>query len=204
MYVQLRSVKHIEEHGKLASKQPGDWVNVGKQQALRWLADGSAYIPSQKITELTSDDCGVYVRGKAPSDLADSKLPITEGEGAELEYPKTLLWTPSLRLRGELVPVGFHLLETWQVAAPLWDYRELACHIGTDEERGQTEDVIRDLRVPLYDTRLMFVKRCGDTRELFDAWGAEGGDEKLAFLRALYQNPVLMLALPVTWKGKME
>ena len=206
MWVQLRTIKHVEEHGKVKSKQPGDWVNVGKQQALRWLADLSAYIPAQKITELTSEDCGLYIRGKAPTDLelSESKLGITEGDGAELKYPKTLLWKPSLRLRGELVPVGFHLLTKWQLAVPLWDYKELACHIGTEEERERTEAVIRELRVPLYDTRLMFVKRCGDTRRLIDVWQAEEGDERLAFLRALYQVNPLILALPITWKGKME
>lgn len=205
MWVQIRTVKHVESHGKTVARHPGDWVQVGKQQAMQWLADGSAWVPPQRITELVTKDCGICIRGKAPADfeLRDSKLGVTEGDGASLPYPMTLLWKPSLRLRGEMMPVGFHLLKTWQVAAPLWDYKELACHIGSEEERAQTKELIRDLRVPLYDTRLIFVKRCGDTRELIDQWNQEEGEEKLAFLRALWKVKPLILALPVTWKGKM-
>jgi hypothetical protein len=173
---------------------------------MQWLADGSAWVPPQRITELVTKDCGVYVRGRKPGDfsLSVGDVGVTEGDGAELPYPMTLLWKPGLKLRGEMIPVGFHLLKTWQVAAPLWDYRELACHVGSEEEKEKTKAVVRDLRVPLYDTRLIFVKRCGDTRALIDLWKQEEGDEKLAFLRALYQVKPLILALPVTWKGKME
>ena len=173
---------------------------------MQWLADGTARVPSQRITELMTKDFGVYIRGRKPDDFeySDSKLGVTEGEGLDLPYPMTLLWNPKLRLRGELVPVGFHLLNTWQVAAPLWDYKELACHVGTDDDRECTQDVVRDLRMPLYDTRLIFVKRCGDTKALIDTWREEEGDEKHAFLRALYKVKPLILALPVTWKGRME
>ena len=151
-----------------------------------------------------AEGCGIRIMGRKPPDfeLSESKLGLKDGDGIDLPYPQTLLWHPSLRLRGEMVPVGFHLLNTWQIAAPLWDYRELACHIADEGDKERTEALVGDLRVPLYDTRLMFVKRCGDTQELIDCWKEEG-EGKLAFLRALYQVKPLILALPITWKGKM-
>ncbi len=53
--------------------------------------------------------------------------------------------------------------------------------------------------MPVYDTRLMFIRRCHATRELVDEWVAEDGHRGLAFLRALYRVKPLVLALPTTW-----
>jgi len=97
--------------------------------------------------------------------------------------------------------VGFGLLDVWELAVPLCDYQTLAIHLGSDEEKERTKAVIRDLRVPLYDTRLMFVKHCQNTVDLFSRWQkeCESSDERLAFLRALYQVKPFILALPMTW-----
>lgn len=45
MWVQLRTVKCVEYHGKLVKREPGDWVQVGQLQAMRWLVDLSVRHP---------------------------------------------------------------------------------------------------------------------------------------------------------------
>ena len=209
IWVQLTTTKQIDypTPGKKEQYTAGDWVPVGSQLAKSWLADGSARIPPQRVTELIGGDYGiVVVRGSKGliNQSGETEIKAIESDRPVLEYPLTLLWHPQALLRHELLPVGFSLLDTWQVACPLWDYDILASQISDEEDRQRTKVVIRDLRVPLYDTNLMYVKRCGDTERLIDLWNAEmeGGDEKLAFLRALYQVKPLILALPITWTGK--
>jgi len=178
---------------------------VGQQLAKAWLADGSAWIPPQRVTELIGDDHGIVVLNASAEMIkrsGETEIKATESDKPKLAYPLTLLWNPQALLRHELLPVGFSLLKTWQVACPLWDYEILASQVGSPEDRERTKAVVKDLRVPLYDTNLMYVKRCGDTERLIDQWNAEQGDEKLAFLRALYMVKPLILALPITWTGK--
>jgi len=62
--------------------------------------------------------------------------------------------------------------------------------------------VVFDMRVQVYDTRVIFARKCRDTDALFAAWGKEkarGVDERLAFLRALHRVVPLVNALPPTW-----
>ena len=182
-------------------------MDVGQQVALSWIADGSAWIPPQRVTELIGDDQGIVVLNASAEMVnksGETDIRTVESERPMLAFPMTLLWKPQALLRHELLPVGFSLLRTWQVACPLWEYDTLASQVGGEDERERTKAVIRDLRVPLYDTNLIYVKRCGDTERLIDEWNAEmdGGDDKLAFLRALYQVKPLILALPITWTGK--
>jgi hypothetical protein len=94
------------------------------------------------------------------------------------------------------------LLDRWQLAVPLIDYTTLACNVGSEEERQCTKQIIHDLRVPLYDTRMIFVKRSPDTTALIREWREEckpGDDERLAFLRVMYRRCPFVLPLPATW-----
>lgn len=120
--------------------------------------------------------------------------------------PKTLLWNPEVPLRLELLPAGFRFLDHWHVAAPLYDYNTLAFQHGTLEERTRTMALIGDLRVPLYETRALFLRQCPEVDALLEAWAYEredGTDERLAFHRALWRVKPLILPLPITWiEGK--
>jgi len=103
--------------------------------------------------------------------------------------------------------ICFKLLQRWQVAIPLWNYETLAAQVGTEEERERTKAVIRDLRVPLRDTRLVFMRRCAQTRELTNVWREEltnSTDERLAFLRALYRIKPVICDLPASWTGNVR
>ena len=98
-----------------------------------------------------------------------------------------------------------HLLDTWEIIVPMWDYSELAAGIGTEEQRAKVKATVRDLRVPLYDTRLMFVRKTDSTERLFAEYNKElsaGMDDKLAFLLALYRVKPFIMPTPLTWTGR--
>lgn len=210
MWIKLLAIKQIDVRGQKHTCHPGDWVDIGKQTARRWIAAGEAEVPSMKKSGLIAEDAGAVVRGDmlAGSILltkyAEGLTVIEAGRELEIPFARTLFFKAPAPIRPELFPIGFHLLETWEVVIPLFDYNVLACHIGTEEERARTENIIHDLRVPLYDTRLMFMRDCGNTKRLLKTWAVEtesGDDERLAFLRALYQVKPFVLALPTTWLG---
>lgn len=185
----------------------GDWVDVGKQTALRWIAHNEAWVPEMRVDAfMNTKDAGVVIteHGQVGAQvLSDFKDQISIDFGRpRLEWTKTLLWNPQTRLRVSLLPIGFHLLETWQVACPLLPYERLANTEGSRDEQERTKQVIHDLRVPLYNPDLLFAKRCDDTEYLMSCWEEERVDSSnkyLSLLRAIYTSKPLILALPCTW-----
>jgi len=205
MWIQLLAPKSIEQHGVRKTYYPGDWVNVGKMSAQRWIAEGQARDPNniEGFTSLAGFGV-VAIGGGDVGILSSKKIEVEYGE-PRLPWPKTLLWDPPVCLRLNLLPVGISLLDIWQVAVPLYDYDVLAKDVGSDEDRQMTANVVHDLRVPLYNPGMVFVRRCADTQMLIDSWVMErsgGSDNRLAFLRALYQTKPMVLALPTTWTGE--
>ena len=204
VWVQLCTTKAIEEQGKMRLYSPGEWVKVGKQLALKWIAAGDAW--NFRLGNVAPSGCGIAARGKVPEgDYLG--LPVsTEGDG--LRWPRTLLWDASrLNLRSNILPAGFGLLSKWQVVAPVFSYDVLARDISSDEDKALTRKIIRDLRVPVYDTRMVFLRRCRDTQRLLALWKQEGerlnGDEKLAFMRAAYAVKPTICAAPSSWTQKL-
>jgi hypothetical protein len=45
MWVQLTSMQYVDENGQQKRKIPGDWVNVSKHQARKWIKAGQACAP---------------------------------------------------------------------------------------------------------------------------------------------------------------
>ena len=204
VWVQLTQSIHMEEKGRMVQKHAGDWIQVGKQYAQHLVIEGKAIspFPETTVVEEPEGTSGIMVfgRGDAPEvgvETADDGL-------WELRWHKTGFFDTSAKVNNVMFPVGFGLLNQWEIAVPLWDYRKLARdEEGADEdELTYTASVIRDLRVPMYDIRLMFVRRCEATRRLFETWEGEGQYTRLSFLRSLYRVKPLVLALPVTWTGQ--
>lgn len=203
MYVQLRATKDVIIDGNVARCYAGDWVEVGKQTALRWLAAGDAWVPEAKLAGTLPADSGVLILGDEGAREQIGRL-VDRGQvragGPSLPFAHTMLWSPALPFPRHLIGAGFHLLRRWQMVAPLWSYDELAAHAGTERARAVAAELLRDLRVPLYDTRLIFARRLAVTRKLIDGWDrwrGELGDERLAFLCALYETKPVMCALPM-------
>lgn len=222
MYIQLKTTRHIRRAGIQITYRPGDWLevgtDVGRQSAMQWVAEGAAHLPqlpeaerfraislARSVSEEELASWGAVVRGtpleSVRTHLPTKHLKVVEGD-KELPFDSTLLWKPPAPLRQELLPIGFLRLERgWQIAVPLLSYEKLACTIGDAKDQARTRKVIPDLRIMLYDTRLMFVKKCADTERLMRIWAQEPGDERLAFLRALFAVKPIICALPQKWVG---
>lgn len=207
MWVKLKVIKYLDIRGKSAKYQPGDWVKVPSNQGRLWISQGDAEIPGGAVDQLVEKVSGVIFTGSAEAAkklVAPYKLTGTEGEPA-LKFQKTLWLDGSVPVRPEFIPVGFSLLDKWQVAIPLYSYDVLASNVGTEEEQVATKAVIRDLRVPLYDTRLVFIRRDPETEflvELYTGHLKDGVNALHALLRAIYQAKPFILALPATWNSK--
>jgi hypothetical protein len=204
VWVQLRQAKYITQQGRRVPFQAGDWVEIGRATALEWIADGSAVARDTALTRVQAPKggAGIMLFGAKKNDSGpDAGVPVATDSVWELRWEKTLFLQHGAPLVAALIPAGFLLLDRWEVAVPLWDYRKLAIEEGTDEDRARTAQVIRDLRVPMYDTRAIFVKRCEAGTALIEQWMAESPD-RLGFLRAMYRVKPLVVALPVTWTGQ--
>lgn len=116
---------------------------------------------------------------------------------------KVVVAAPDVTVREGDVLHGLRWLDRFEVAAPLRPYSQLALHHGTKPERQATAAVIGDLRQPVYDDRLLFLRRCEGTDALMAAAWEEGcrfnGADGLPFLRALWRTKPLILALPTGW-----
>ena len=207
-WVLLKVNKSVEESGKLVHRHKGDWVEVGKQTAMRWKSQGDCEIPGSDTLDGYAglEHAGIMVTGNDDTartllEKHTDKLNIEYGEPALL-WSKTIIWKPPVSMPWRLVPIALGLLNTWQILAPLCDYRIRAHDIGTDAEKARTKAVIRDLRVKVYETGLIFIRRSSDTERFMDRWRQEfdgGSNRNLAFLRALYKEKPFILALPRTW-----
>lgn len=201
VWIQLTQPKYISVNGRMTLYHPGDWVQTGKQQAIQWIADGSAIPRDASLTRphVEPGSAGIMLFGS--KDKIDVGIPCALDGEWEIRWERTCFMQASAPVQPVLIPIGLQLLDTWQVAVPLVDYRVLAADEGSNEERAYTASVIRDLRVPLYDTRLVFVRRCEEGEALIEQYKAEGMT-RLGFLRAVYRVKPLILALPVTWTGQ--
>lgn len=234
MWVRLTRIAHLDLDGRQRKYHPGDWVEIGKQDAHRMIADGAAELAEgARLGILDHVDAGILSTGPIPRSLIARlgavglpEVPIRLREGAasapwgppaSLPWEYTLLLDPALPLRLELLVAGFRFLERWSGCAPLYSYTELAATVLPETEREATRTLLHDLRVPLYETGAVFLRRGDDSARVLAAWqqeltgsggGASPGGSKAsamgAFLRALYQTRPIWLALPVTWIAGRE
>lgn len=203
VWVRAKSIVHAEENGKIRPYHPGDWLQIGRQQARDCLSRGEIEILKPVVLRSVQDLSGCAIlttESMAEPDLSFFAgtfpgVPIEQHLGNYPEYNRSLLWDTRATLRRELILTGFELLYKWQLAVPLLDYNILAENVGTDEERQKTKAVIHDLRVPIYDCRVIFARQCKETRKLFELWDGS----QLGFLRALYQSRPVVNALPPSW-----
>jgi len=209
-----------DEHGSLTTYHPGDWVPVSKQRAIELLETGQAELPEETQVQraLTEDlsDCGIYLRDGTVRDaqgaLDGLQVDVTEWSGSlRLPYERTLIWHPRQPLQRKQIALGFARIEdtgryaSWEVAAMLRSNELLASQIGSQAERRRTREVIGDLRIPVYESSAVWVRKTPDTEEFVNAWEAEcQGNEcdELMFVRALFRQRVLLCSLPAGWLGR--
>lgn len=123
-------------------------------------------------------------------------------DGWSLPEERVLFVADGVAIPFQMLEAGFGLLDAWEAAAPLWRYGILAQDIGTGSERERTKRVTLDLRVLPYACELLFVRAGGGGERLLQVWREEcegGGDERLAFLRALHIVKPILCTLPADW-----
>lgn len=161
---------------------------------------------------------GVVIRGGA-DEVIESRarraglgvypLPdhLQKGEGS-LPFDKNLIVEAGTRVPWDLLPAAWHFLDRWDAAVPLWKYGVLASDVGTAEEREVTRFVVRDLRVLLHSVELLFVRNNDTGKKLMHSWKLQmevgDGEERLAFLRALYIEKPRLCVLPTTWLAEVH
>jgi 6-pyruvoyl-tetrahydropterin synthase len=107
-----------------------------------------------------------------------------------------------VKIDDKLIKYGFEFLENWQVIAPLRPYSELICKVISDTFHDYLKNKIIDLRVPVYDDRIIFIKTCDDSRNFWDTYLSETNylkNSNVAFSLALWEIKPLILTLPVGW-----
>jgi hypothetical protein len=215
VYVQLVTIQNIpDKHGRLTQRHPGDWVEIGKHLARELLANGDAVVPDaneeREIVIGELDDCGILVRdgyAMEAAALAEKYELKTAGGDAALPFLRTLLWSPTLGLTPKQANLGFARVDGseysgWEMAAMLEGNRMLLCEVGSEADKKRTKEVVGDGRLPVYDVRALWVRRTPNTLRVVGAWVEEmkgGADERHAFARAVYTNPVRLCTLPHRW-----
>jgi len=207
IYVQVTAIKRVERAGVLTTYYPGDWVEVNRGVAKRWLAAGDAVIFNMAETDLLPRHAGAVINRNNKNALqALQQVGVayqTSRSRLQLPYEFTLLWDVAFDLaQPGLIVTGLALLERWEVLAPFYGYDVLASTCGDAESRERTQCLVHDLRVPVYNPRLLFVRDCQRTRQLLRVWQDEGGDNDLSFLRAVYRVKPLINPLPSEWERK--
>lgn len=147
---------------------------------------------------------GIVIRG-ANQELAEmarrKRVAVSVSDEYNLPYSVTL-FLDNVEPDWSLVARGFEQMEHWDVAAPFYRYNLLASELGGVEERRHTEAVCLDLRLLVYEPRLLFVRDTEGGRALLATWREEcvpGFDERLAFLRALHRVKPIFCTLPCNW-----
>lgn len=197
-------VSRLEDDGSRKVYEPGQYFYARNMEVKTLLAIGQIEQPCDVVEIHGLEDCGVVVLN---GDLEGARgalqqaglrdLPVAAGNYQTSLYLRTLFWDTAAPLRPDLIYVGLSRLGNgWQMAAPLLPYELLAANVGTPAERAQTAAVIHDLRVPLYDPRVVFANAAG--RAVLSAMETTG-DRRLALLRAIYQAKPIICALPKTW-----
>lgn len=203
VWVRAKTILHIENNGKMRQVHPGDWCQVGRHQAREWLANNQCEILKREVLTTVQDltNCAIYLKNSNEQERGHISakfpgVPIVDWRGYPAKHGRFLVWDMTAQLRQDLILVGFNLLLKWQCAIPLVGFDVLAEAVGTPVEQEETKTVVHDLRVPMYNPKVIFARRCHETMGLFDRWDGVG---ELSFLRALYQSRPIVNALPPTW-----
>lgn len=210
----LKTVSRYDFNGAYRTYQPGDWFQANNQEMLELLSRVLIQTNSLDIKiSFHEQDVGVMVRGgMLPEHIFDNYgLEARCSDAFELPWERTALWRAKFSLTAEAVALGLMRIDgrdeepTWEMAAMLAHKERLARDIGSESEQARTLEVLGDLRLPVYETGILWVRRTEATEEVIRLWRAEvkaGADEQHAFLRTIYTHRVMLCTLPADWIGQ--
>lgn len=209
----LITLSRYDLSGAYVTYQPGDWFQCNNQE-LRNLLERGMIEAAPKVVqaEYNFHNAGILVRGGEPPAGADEYgLQIERDGHPQLPWELTLLWRAPRHMNALGAALGLTRVQPakddigWEMAVALASHTQLAENVGSSEDRQKTLELLGDLRLPVYDTGAVWVRRTPATEEVIQRWQAElnaGGGELHSFLRALYTTPVLLCTLPEKWIGK--
>jgi hypothetical protein len=203
--------RHSLEGGYLTF-QPGDWFECRNQELLELTQAGLVRTTADVLrVEFVGGDAGVLALPGAvpPSTLGAYGLAMQKGDVLALPWKRTLIMDKGVGCTAETVALGMMRLApdsypAWEMVAKLASFTRTLASVGTEDEKARTLEALGDLRLPVYDTRLLWVRRTPATEEVIRLWRAEveqGHDPQHAFLRVVYRNPVALNTLPADWVG---
>jgi len=219
-WVKLKVIKQITRMGVAKVYRPGESVEVGRQTAVKWIlaneAEDAFSAVELSIKEDFKGDLGLRVVAKKDSINVGAIRPLREGLKIHWGRPKlvddyTCIWWPTYPLgsKPEILNYGFMRViqdesedASWEMAAMLLSLDKNAGDFGSEEEKAKTKAVIGDLRMPMYDARIVWVRKTPATERVIDYWAKElegGADINHSFLRALYSQGAMLCTLPANW-----
>jgi len=200
--------------GAFRAYQPGDWFEVHNQEMLELLARRAVNTTAQVIkAEFKLKDAGVLLLpgAQAPSDIEDTGVEVKHADTIELPWSLTAVLDKGALTTTTSTLLGLMRIDcdddypAWEMAAILESATELARDVGTVQEKERTLAIVGDLRVPIYNPSMVWIRRTTETENVIQLWNAEkaqGTERHHAFLRAIYQHGVMLCTLPANWIGE--
>ena len=213
----VKAVRTVIRHnlkGAYVKYAPGDWFECHNQELAELLQQGLVETSALDVrANYENMDAGVLTIGHdAPEDMCEKYgLEVRRGNMLELPWERTVLWSAGTRLTAEAIVLGLMRIDAedpdlaWEMAAMLDKKSRLAKDVGTEKDKARTLEVLGDLRLPVYETGALWVRRTEMAEEVLRLWRAEvdaGAGERHAFLRTIYSCRVLLCTLPADWIGQ--
>jgi hypothetical protein len=215
-WIILRTKKSIREKGRKVRYYPGDSVDVGKAIAKQWIENGEAEDVYGQVkidlgTKAANPDYGIVVWGVTEGEFNSpigQQFNLTFGQ-PQIPYKYTFIWNPRQPVSERLLNYGWLRVEEdnpkperWEMAARLVSLKATAEDYGTDYEQEKTKRLIGDLRLPVYESRLIWARDCEASQRVVKEFAAQledGGGPNHSFLRALYSKRAMLCTLPNEW-----
>jgi hypothetical protein len=207
-------VVRYDIEGAYQHYQPGDWFLANNQEIRELFGRGMIDSTPQVLRdEFGLQGAGVLAIGDAAPLPGLDAYGIAFERSAKLALPWTLtvLWTPGAHLTTTGAAFGLTRITAggadiaWEMSVALQSDTRLAGDVGSQQERDKTLALLGDLRLPLYDTGVLWARKTPTTEEVIQLWQEEldaGADPTHAFLRVIYTHPLLMCTLPADWIGQ--
>jgi len=121
-------------------------------------------------------------------------LPLVKGiSGAK----KVVCFDPEAEFNTSLIRIGLQQLDRWEVLVPFRRYNELAVDFFGEKDPAMKQ-ALGDLRIPVYDPRLVMLRVNNTTRALWKRYNELSAeyDWRIAFQLALWETKPHYYPLP--------
>jgi hypothetical protein len=210
----IRPIIRYDLSGAYRRYMPGDWFECRNQERAELVRGGfiEGHLAGISVN-FTDLDAGVLALGQPvpPETFNRYGIKLQYGDTIELPWERTLLWHTRTPMTPEGAALGLMRIDAenqdsaWEMAAMLKGETLLARDVGTELEQERTLEALGDLRLPVYETGILWVRRTETTEEVIRLWQSEvadGADAQHAFIRTIYTLPVILCTLPAKWVGQ--